>query len=98
MFNAYMTDTVTLIRKVGNVTWSEKTTARTDVKARVEGSTKMLRNAAGEMIVASYKVLINYTTLTVADRIEYQGVSHPILSITVLRAFSKIDGLEVYLG
>lgn len=98
MFNAYKLDTVYLIRKTGSLSYGEKATTRTAVKARVEGKNIIARNSSGEQAIVSLQVLLDETTLTVADKIEVEGVVHPIVSITKLRSFNRVHGLEVLLG
>lgn len=98
MFNAYMTDTVTLVKRDGTVSWGEKSEIETEVKARVDWKFRMVRDFKGEQVVSSAIVYLKSTFLKVQDRIKIDGTEYPILSVKKVKSFSKILHLEVYVG
>lgn len=97
MFNAYLTDTVILVRESGSYSWGEKTPGNTTVKAKVEYKSTFVRDSSGSKVVSSHVVTIENTTLSVSDRVIYEGVSHTIAAIKKLKSFNTVYGLEVYL-
>lgn len=98
MFNAYMTDTVTLIEKSGDSTWGEQTETETVVKARIDYKNRLVRDFAGEQVISSAMVTIKNRTLSPSARVKIDGVEHPILSFSKVRAFKSNPFLEVHLG
>lgn len=98
MLNAYMTDKVTVIRKVGNASWGEKSTRQKTVRARVEDKKSLYRNAAGEMVAVQAVIYINEIDIIPSDKIIVDGVEHSILSIKKLKSFSKTGTLEIGIG
>lgn len=98
MFDAYMTDTVILVKRASSTSWGEASETETSVKARVDWKNRMVRDFKGEQVVSSAVVYLNDTTLNAYDRIKIDSIERPILSIQKNRAFSKNVILEVYIG
>ena len=98
MFNAYMTDDVVLLRKTGTAAWGEKETDRVTVRARVEDKNILIRNTTGEMVMVQAIVYLHEIDLDPGDKIEIDGVSHPILTIKKNKAFSRTQIMEVGIG
>ena len=98
MLNAYMTDTVTLVKKSGAVSWSEQAETEITSKARVDYKNRMVRDVEGNMVVSSALIYLPVTTLTVDDRIKYQGREHSIISIFRPKAISLQTHMEVYIA
>jgi hypothetical protein len=89
VLNAYMTDTVVLIRKNGTASWGEKSFTETPARARVEYTSRLIRNTAGEVVTLQAIVYLNDTELSVGDKIRFDDVEHPVITFKKLRHFRR---------
>jgi hypothetical protein len=93
-----MPDEVVLVRKSGDMTWGEKDTNRKTVRARVEEKNALIYITAGENKVLTALITIKEINVNLGDKVEIEGVEHPILSIKKLRAFNRTLALELGIG
>ena len=98
MLDAYLTDTVVLVRRTGTVTWGNRSETETSVKARVEWKNRMVRDFKGEQVVSSASVLLKSQTLNAGDRIKIDDIERPILSIGKPKSFADTMMMEVSIG
>jgi len=96
MFSAYMNDTIT-IRRMTAGSWGTTTPTDTTAKCRFEFKTKLVRNSAGEQVVASARVLLPVLTLGHQDKIIYLTKTYSIIAIELIKDFSN-KGMVVYLA
>jgi hypothetical protein len=87
MIDVYLTDDINLKQytfdKYGEIT----ATTVTALKGRIEYKTQLVRNFAGEQVVAGSNVLIKNRTITHADKIEFEGTDHVIIGIDIIQDF-----------
>lgn len=90
MITAYLVDDI-VIRYLDTLDpFNTATYTDVAVKARVEWSNKLIRNAQGEQVVAAALVYLagDITAPTNADRITIDGVDHAIMRVDKKAAFS----------
>lgn len=90
MITAYLVDDI-VIRYLDTLDpFNTATYTDVAVKARVEWSNKLIRNAQGEQVVSAALVYLagDITAPTSADRITIAGVEHAIMRVDKKAAFS----------
>lgn len=96
MIGAYLTDAIVLRDVTSRDQWNEPTTADTACMGRVEWTSKLVRDAKGEEVVATGKVYLPLSvTPTHETRIVIDGVEYQVLTITKIGSFSP-SHWEVY--
>jgi hypothetical protein len=96
MFNAYMTDSIT-IQQTAYGSWGVSTPTNVETKGRFEFKSKLVRNGSGEQVVSSANVLLPVITLGHKDKLVYGGITYSIIAMELKRDFSS-RALLVYLG
>jgi|GEM_PF-1079353 len=98
MIEAYLVDDITLRYLVSLDQWQEPTWSDVAVKARVEWSNKLIRNAQGEQVVSAALVYLagDVTAPSNADKLIIDGVEHDIMRVNKIVDFSA-SHFEVYL-
>lgn len=99
MISAYLIDDVTIKYLVSLDEWQEPIWSLVAVKARVEWSNKLVRNAQGEQVVSAALVYLpgNIITPTNADRIIIEGIEHVIMRVDKKTDFST-SHFEVFIA
>ena len=101
MINAYLTDTMAIIRSGGyDIEGEPLTPTNIPVAGRFVNKSRLVKkqsNPAGEEVVASASIMLALQSLTLEDRILYNGVEYAIVSIEKKRHFSEVF-LEVWVN
>jgi hypothetical protein len=97
MISAYLTDSI-VVRYTVLDQWNTATYTDVVVKARVEWSNKIIRNAQGEQVVSAALVYLagDITEPTNTDRITIGGVEHAIMRVDKKAAFS-VSHYEIWI-
>ena len=98
MITAYLIDDVILRNLVSLDEWNTAVYSDVAVKARVDWSNKIIRNAQGEQVVAAARVYLagDITAPTNADRITIDGVEHAIMRVDKKTDFS-VSHYEIWI-
>jgi len=97
MINAYLVDSITIIKSGGYDEWGEPLeTTEINVKGKIEYRTKLIKSLAGEDVVSNALVYLEDRELSHEDRIKFDDKEHIILRIDKPKAFSG-PHLEVHL-
>jgi len=98
MISAYLVDSISVKYLSSLDQWNTPTWSTVAVKARVEWQNKLIRNAAGEQVVAAALVYLasDITAPTNADRIVIAGVEHVIMRVDKKTTFST-SHYEIYI-
>lgn len=99
MITAYLTDTITIVRWEGYTSFGEPESASLiDVKARVEWTTRLVRDSKGEQVAADVMIFLSPKVdkllgrpLSLEDRIQIGGESfdRAIISIRKPKDFAN---------
>lgn len=88
MINAYITDTITLKRRVYG-TWGGATDTESTIKGRFEFKTKMTRNLQGEQVVSTANVILPLMSIEHKDKIVFESKEYTILAIERRKDFNS---------
>jgi hypothetical protein len=95
MIDAYLTDSVTRLAHGGTDQWGEPNApTETVVRARVTPSTRLVRNFAGEEVVAGYELLVKDKPSPL-DKFRIDGRDCPIVRIDVVKGWG-VSHYRVY--
>ena len=91
MIGAYLIDDVTIRYLVSLDQWQTPTGSDVAVKARVEWTDRLIRNAQGEQVISAALVYLggDIVAPTNADRIIIGGVEHVIMRVDKKTDFSR---------
>ena len=89
MINAYLTDSVTIVRNNGYDSWNEPlAVTNIAVKGRVEYKTRLVKDFKGEEVVSMASVLLHQSIntlvgryLTHEDWLTFDGVQHSVVNL-----------------
>ena len=96
MVGVYFTDSITWVRAAGVDQWGEPLTAtEVSIRARVNWKTRLVRNFAGEQVIAAGTVLVSDKP-SHEDNVEIDGVLHVILAIHEKKVFATVSHYEVF--
>lgn len=90
MINVYLSDNIVLIQSEGVDKWGEPLSpTEISLKALIDYKTRLVRNFAGEEVVASARIMLKNMILSHNDKIKFDDIEHAILNIAKKKDFSK---------
>lgn len=87
----YMTDSLEWIQSGGRDQWGEPLDATTiSITGRIDRSQKLVRDNAGQEVVAAGSVLMTAGPPTPgADKLKWDGIEHPVIAVDEKRSHSR---------
>ena len=86
MIGSYLIDDIT-IKTTTLDKWNVATYKDTDIKARVEYKTRLVRDQAGKQVVSSARIYLRNRTITHKELINFDDIDHAILAIGKAKDF-----------
>ena len=98
MVGIYLTDTITWVRAAGVDQWGTPLTpVSASISARVDWRTKLVRNFAGEQVVAAGSVLVGDKPGH-NDNFIIDGAAHVLIAIHEKKLFAAVSHYEVWIA
>ena len=92
MLSVYSVDSIIIVRDAGYDEWNQPNPSTLEsVKGYVEWKTRLVRNLAGEEVISSGHVLLDYDgTIDHQDKLRINSKDYPILTIEKGKDFSNV--------